>query len=95
LHGSLRISWESIKHYLWHGNRFEAQRHLHELEEELEEAEVDFPTDTVVGKLLRGVREFGIYIKNNQNLLVDYGEHYRNEETISTTFVKSTVNWVI
>jgi hypothetical protein len=36
-----------------------------------------------------------IYIENNASFIPNYGERWRNGETISTAFVESTVNQVI
>ncbi len=41
------------------------------------------------------MREFNGYIIANENYIVNYGDRYRNGETISTAFVESTVNEVI
>jgi hypothetical protein len=41
------------------------------------------------------VSEFNGYITANENYIVNYGDCYRNGETISTAFVESTVNEVI
>jgi hypothetical protein len=41
------------------------------------------------------VVEFKGYIKANQQYIVNYGDRYRNDETISSSFVESTVNEVI
>ena len=46
-------------------------------------------------KLLQAVREFNGYITANESYIVNYGDRYRNGETISTAFVESTVNEVI
>src|SRR5713226_7292407 len=46
-------------------------------------------------KLLKAVREFGGYIATNQQFIPDYGDRYRNEETITTSFVESAVNQVV
>lgn len=35
------------------------------------------------------------YIQNNQNMIPNYGEKYRYDETITTAFVESTVNEVV
>ena len=35
------------------------------------------------------------YVGSNEAFIPNYGERYRNEETISTAFVESTVNQVI
>jgi hypothetical protein len=48
--------------------------------------------------MLQAVREFNGYITANENSIVNYGDRYRNGETISTAFtafIESTVNEVI
>ena len=42
-----------------------------------------------------GVQDFKGYIRANESYLVNYGDRYRNKETISSAFVESTVNEVI
>ena len=83
---------ERIKHYLWHGNVFQALKHI-----EFLQMDVDcFEEQTSKGKKLQqGVEEFWTYIQNNSNYIPNYGELYRCEETISTSFVESTVNYVV
>jgi hypothetical protein len=46
-------------------------------------------------KLLKQLREFDGYIRNNEEFIPNYGERYRNGERISTGFVESTVNQVV
>jgi len=46
-------------------------------------------------QLLKAVREFGGYIATNQQFIPDYGDRYRNDETITTSFVESAVNQVV
>ncbi len=46
-------------------------------------------------KTLKTVREFRSYIEANRALIPNYGDHYRHDETISTVFVESTVNYVV
>jgi hypothetical protein len=41
------------------------------------------------------VEELTGYIRANQKYIVNYGNRYRNGETISSAFVESTVNEVI
>jgi hypothetical protein len=41
------------------------------------------------------IGEFESYIRNNEEFIPNFGERYRNGETISTAFVESTVNQVI
>jgi hypothetical protein len=49
----------------------------------------------VLKKLSRALEEFGTYINNNAEGIVNYGERYRCGERISTGFVESTINQVI
>jgi hypothetical protein len=46
-------------------------------------------------KLLKVVREFGIYITANRTFIPNYGDRYRHGETISTAFVESAINQVV
>ena len=41
------------------------------------------------------VSEFYTYILNNQGFIINYSERHRYGETITTSFVESTVNYVI
>jgi len=85
---------ESIKWYLWHGNVFQALRHLQFVEMDLEGAEFESHGETT-RKLLKAVEEFSTYIQRNRGFIPNYGERYRNGEIISTGFVESAVNQVI
>jgi len=49
----------------------------------------------IAQKLLKAVREFGNYIATNQAFIPDYGDRYRNKETISTAFAESAVNQLV
>ena len=44
---------------------------------------------------LKAVKEFHSYIWANQAFIPNYGDRYRHDETISTAFVESTVNYVV
>jgi hypothetical protein len=46
-------------------------------------------------KLAAGVAEFETYIGNNRESIPNFGERYRQGETISTAFVESTINQVV
>jgi hypothetical protein len=46
-------------------------------------------------KLEKAVRELRSYIEANRSFIPNYGDRYRHNETISTAFVESTVNYVI
>ena len=43
-------------------------------------------------KLAAGVAEFETYIRNKQEAIPNYGERYRQGETINTAFVESTID---
>ena len=83
---------ERIKWHLWHGNVFRALQIGEDLEEDLEMLE---EKSASIKKMLQAVREFNGYIRVNERYIVNYGDRYRNGETISTAFVESTVNEVI
>jgi len=44
---------------------------------------------------LKGAHELHTYIDNNRAYIPNFGERYRNGDSISTAFVESTVNQVI
>jgi hypothetical protein len=46
-------------------------------------------------RLGEGIGEFDTYIRNNQEFIPNFGERYRQGETISTAFVESTINQVV
>lgn len=83
---------ERIKWYLWHGNVFRALQIGEGLEDDLELLE---GKDVSIRKMYQAVREFNGYITANESYVVNYGDRYRNGETISTAFVESTVNEVV
>jgi hypothetical protein len=85
---------ESIKWYLWHGNVFQALRHLQFVEMDLESAAFESQEETT-RKLLKAVEEFSTYIQRNGGFIPNYGERYRNGERISTGFVESAINQVV
>ena len=83
---------EKIKHYLWYGNAHQALKKIDWLIMDLESVEA---RNAAVKKLLAGVEDFRTYVENNRGFIPNFGERYRNGETISTAFVESTVNWVV
>jgi hypothetical protein len=83
---------ESIKHLLWHGNVEEA---LERLSHSLLDLELIRDHSARAEKLAQGVAEFETYIRNHQESIPNYGERYRQGETISTAFVESTINQVV
>ena len=82
----------SIKHYLWHGNTFQALQRLDGIHIELEFPQT--PSD-LTRKMAKALGEFKTYIGNNEEFVPNFGERRRNGEMISTAFVESTVNYVI
>jgi len=87
-------SLESIKWYLWHGNVFQALQHIEFLSMDMDDASYG-SSDPAVKKMHKTVEEFYTYISRNRDFIPNYGERFRNGETISTSFVESTVNQVI
>ena len=83
---------ESVKWNLWHGNTFRALQKIEYLEMDADCLEMDYP---LLSKMAKAIREFRVYIDNNQRFIPNYGERYRCGERISTGFVESTVNQVV
>jgi hypothetical protein len=83
---------ESVKNLLWHGNVEEALERLTKL---LMDLDLIRDLSAPAEKLAAGVAEFETYIRNNQESIPNYGERYRQGETISTAFVESTINQVV
>jgi hypothetical protein len=87
---------ERIKWYLWHGNAHKALQLLGDLEFDLEGAELDQGKKaSAYLKVFKAVREFNGYIRANQSYIVNYGDRYRNGETISSSIAEATVNQVV
>lgn len=89
---SVAKTLERVKHYLWHGNVAKALECLGVLLFDLDTQRRRFPT---AAKLELGVAEFDTYIRNNQKFIPNFGERYRQGDTISTAFVESTINQVV
>ncbi len=83
---------ESVKHLLWHGNGEEALERLDGL---LMELSLRQARSAAAKKLAGCLAEFEVYIRNNREFIPNFGERYRNGETISTAFVESTINQVV
>jgi hypothetical protein len=83
---------ESVKHLLWHGNAEEALERLGDLLWDLHLVQAH---SVPAKKVANGLAEFETYIRNNSELIPNFGERYRNGETISTAFVESTINQVV
>ena len=91
---SLNCSRTRACRYLWHGNVFQALRHLQFVEMDLESAAFEKQEETT-RKLLKAVEEFSTYIERNGGFIPNYVERYRNGERISTGFVESAINQVV
>jgi hypothetical protein len=89
---SIEQELQSLKWNLWHGN---VERALERIEDLQWELEFTVGKSENQNKLLKQLREFDTYIRNNQDYIPNYGERYRNGERIATGFVESTVNQVV
>ena len=83
---------DGVKHLIWHGNVAEA---LERMAEMLLDLELIQAQSAAAQKLAAGLAEFEIYIRNNREFIPNFGERYRQGETISTAFVESTINQVV
>ncbi len=81
-----------LKWFLWHGNVFRALQIIADLI--IFDLDVAEPSDSQL-KLGKAVLEFDSYIRANTDRIPNYGERRRAGETISTSFVESTVNQVV
>ena len=91
---------QRVKWFLWHGNVFRADDALTELIDDVDAAreagrESGRPSQIPLKKLARALDEFGTYVDNNSDAIVNYGERYRCGERISTGFVESAVNQLL
>jgi len=80
-----------LKWFLWHGNVFRALQIIADL---ILDLDVEEPSNSQL-KLGKAVLEFDSYIRANTDRIPNYGERRRAGETISTSFVESTVNQVV
>jgi hypothetical protein len=83
---------ESVKWNLWHGNVMRALQRIEDLNDDLDMLDENAGNKK---KMLKAVHELRTYIEANQALIPNYGDRYRHDETISTAFVESTVNYVV
>lgn len=89
---------ESAKWDIWHGKAEIAAGKINDMAWELEVHAGEDGPKTKYGKLAafqRNVDDFYTYINNNAGMIVDYAERYQYGETITTSFVESTVNYVV
>ncbi len=90
--GEVSKQVESVKHLLWHGNVEEALERLGNLIMDLDLIRAH---SAAAEKVAGPIAEFETYIRNNQEFIPNFGERYRQGETISTAFVESTINQVV
>lgn len=88
----------SAKWYLWHGNTENALDELedctcHFIDDEWSDTEkLRYKNKK---KMLKHIEELGTYVENNRHLIPNYGERWRYGESITSSFVESTVNEVL
>jgi hypothetical protein len=90
--GYLEKHLASVKWNLWHGNVLHTLQRIDDLDDDLDMLEEN-PANKK--KILKAVRELRTYIEANKAFIPNYGDRYRHDETISTAFVESTVNYVV
>lgn len=83
---------ERAKHFLWHGN---VERALETLDSLAFDLEVRRSKAATIAKLHHAVIDFDAYIRNDREYIPNYGERYRQGDTITTSFVESTINQVV
>jgi len=82
----------SIKWKLWHGKPLDALSKILRISDKIGCFEKSY--DKYIS-MVKYVSEFYVYIRNNMNIIVNYGERYRAGKAISTAFVESLVNSLI
>lgn len=101
LSGEIREDLRRVKWYCWHGNVYEALRHIRFVEMDAETLLYELEETHPAGdhrrpkKLLKAIGEFRSYIESNASMIPNYGERRRYREAISTAAVESTVNAVV
>lgn len=86
------LELDRLKWYLWHGNVYEAVHAISSVEMLIYTFEDTYPKFKM---LQEKVLEFQTYLGNNASFVTNYAERYRYGETISTSFVESTINQVL
>lgn len=84
LRESILKDLKSVKWYLWHGNIFRALQKIEYLLDDIftltQERKKPCP---IAKKLYQMMSEFETYIKNNEEMIPNYGERWRYGESIS------------
>ena len=88
---TLAAELERLKWFLWHGNVFRSLQ-TDDITTDLEDEDTGGQQDKDrQDKLAKAVREFGGSLAANAAAIPNYGERYRADEIISTSFVESAV----
>ena len=82
----------TVASYLWHGNMARARDRIEDIHCFLDNEEL---TGENSRKLRKALDEFDTYVAVNEALIPNYGERWRNEESIATGFVESAVNQIV
>jgi len=83
---------ESLKWYLWHGNVFQVLEEIEDLQALLDGGQA-LPESGA--KLLKARNKFQTYLRANEPFIPNYGERWRSDEIIASSFVESAVNQVV
>lgn len=84
----------STKWYLWHGNAKKALDRLNDVVCRVTYRE-EVPPYMHWKRFSKTLEEFEGYISNHQYHITNYGERYRYGETITSSFVESTINQIV
>ncbi len=90
--GSMLSLLESSKRCLWYGNVATALGRIEDCVMYCDDPELNYVNLKALQKQLG---EMYTYIRNNQMMILNYGEMRRYGEPVSTAFVESTINEVI
>lgn len=83
---------DRTKWFLWHGNVVRALDALDDIMIHVDDPDLRYDKRR---KFISKLEELDTYIRNNEAIIPNYGERWRNDERISTSFVESTVNEVV
>src|SRR5215470_16712791 len=89
---AIRDQIERLQWSLWHGQVDKALGKIDDLEASIEPFHETYAR---FAHLVKALSELRTSIVNNQHVIPNYGERYRNGEPIATGFVESTVNEVV
>jgi len=92
-----QIDVERLRHLLWSGHHEKACEALGQITSWAKDAIVlnDPAMEARAKRLLARCTELRSYIETNEGALIDYGQHYRAGEPISTSRAEGTVNQLV